>query len=140
MSPDDQVRRLVAMYAFALDDRNYDALASMLADECVLAVGTFRLQGRDEIIASVSGMQTQDPGRHLLGPTIVQVEAADRALAWTDMLGIVPGPDGSHVVAGTWRYHDRVAHVNGRWVFSHRYLHTPAQPLIEGAPALPRMP
>jgi hypothetical protein len=137
MEPSDQIKRLVAMYAFCLDDRDYDALASMLGADCLLAVGEYRLTGRDEIVASVSGMQSQDPGRHLLGPTLVELDGPERASAWTDMVGIVPGPDGTQVIAGTWRYHDRLALIDQRWVFTHRYLLTPAQPPVEGAPALP---
>ena len=137
MNPHEEIRRLVALYAFLLDDRNYPALGALLDDDCLLAVGTFRLTGASEIIASVSGMQSQDPGRHLLGPTVVELEGPGRASAWTDMLGVVPGPDGSQVVAGSWRYHDRVAQVGDRWVFTHRYLHAPAEPLIDGAPPLP---
>lgn len=139
LTPADAIRRLVALYAFSLDDRDYDALGRMLDDDCVLVVGTFSQRGRDEMIASVSNMQSQDPGRHLVGPTVVQLDGPDRASAWTDMVGIVPGTGNTQIIAGTWRYHDRVALIEGRWVFTHRYLHAPAEPLLDGAPPLPSL-
>ena len=137
MKDEDLIKRVIALYAFHLDDRNYDALGDLLGEDCLLAVGDFRLSGRAQILTSVSGMQSQDPGRHLLGPTVVQLDDSGGASAWTDMVGIVPGPDDSQVVAGSWRYHDRLALVGQAWVFTHRYLHLPAQPLMDGAPALP---
>ncbi|MGZ6852571.1 MAG: nuclear transport factor 2 family protein [Mycobacteriaceae bacterium] len=138
MKPVEQIKRLIALYAFALDDRDFSAVGSMLSDDCLMAVGENKLQGRDQIVAAVSHMQSDQPGRHLLGPSVVQLIDPRHASAWTDMVGIVPGPDGAQVVAGTWRYHDRLRYEHGTWVFTHRYLHTPAQPLLPGAPPLPR--
>lgn len=136
-SAEDAVRRLIALYAFKLDDRDYSALATMLHEDCIMAVGTFRLTGRDEMISSVAGMQTQEPGRHLLGPTVVQLDDESHASAWTDMVGIVPGPDNTQIIAGTWRYHDRLVLTEDGWLFTHRFLHSPAEPLMSGAPPVP---
>jgi hypothetical protein len=133
----EAVRRAVALYAFRLDDRDYEGLVEMLHEDCSLFMTGFSQHGREQMLASVSGMQSAVPGRHLVGPTIVEIEGTDQASAWTDMVGIVPGTEGTHVVAGTWRYHDRLVLEDGRWVFTHRYLHAPAESLIEGAPPLP---
>ncbi|WP_207840080.1 nuclear transport factor 2 family protein [Williamsia soli] len=134
---EDAIRRLIALYAFKLDDRDYSALAAMLHEDCVMAVGSFKQTGRDEMIAAVANMQTQEPGRHLLGPTVVQLGDQGHASAWTDMVGIVPGPDSSQVIAGTWRYHDRLVLGEDGWLFTHRFLHSPAEPLMWGAPSVP---
>jgi hypothetical protein len=134
---EDSVRRTIILYNFLLDDRNFSGLAAVLHEQCSMVVGDFRVTGRDNMVAAVSAVQSAEPGRHLLGPSLIRIETPDRASAWTDMIGLVPGPDSTTVVAGTWRYHDRLVHEGGRWLFTHRFLHGPAEALLDGAPPLP---
>lgn len=141
MRLEDEVRRLVVLFGSRIDDRDFDSLAPLLSEDCVIeSLGEFRLDGRDVAIAEMSAHRPAKPGRHVLGPTVVQFDGAERASAWTDMMVVFTDEDGSPGVLGTWRYHDRLAIVDQTWVFTHRYLHRPAQPLTAGAPAVPSAP
>ena len=97
----------------------------------------FEHRGHDAIKEAVAAIQPVKPGKHFTGPPVIDLVSEDTAHAWTDMVTFLFNDDGSLRVAGMSRYHDVIERVDGRWLFTARFMHAPGQTLRPGAPPQP---
>ncbi len=122
------IENLVSRYAELIDAGDFDAVADLLADAVVGAVGEpGGLRGRDELakLFHATTMRHEDGTpltKHVTTNLIVEVdEDADSATArsYFTVFQAVPGHlPLQPIVAG--RYHDRFERRDGRWGFSER--------------------
>jgi hypothetical protein len=94
-----------------------------------------RLVGRDEIVREIGAMQPAAPLKHAVFAPIVELDAPDRARAWTDFATFAQGEAGIGV-ANFATYHDVLAKRDGRWRIAHRTIVSPGeQPPADVGPA-----
>lgn len=74
------VQRALTLFARAMDDRDWTAMADILADEAQGDFGTGRLHGSGAIIELIrSFLDSCGPTQHLLGNVVIDVEG-DKAV------------------------------------------------------------
>jgi hypothetical protein len=142
MDDDYSIRRLMAVYSQLIDDGRWDEWGELFTEDAVFTVWGQAYLGREEIVRAISGMQSGLPGKHVAFATVVELDG-DRALAWTDFLGVAdtgPGQWGrSYGIASAARYYDRLTRHDGRWRFSRRDIRNAGEPLPEGAVPTPAL-
>ncbi|MAG33745.1 MAG: hypothetical protein CL908_22935 [Deltaproteobacteria bacterium] len=118
-----QIRDLLHLYAFFLDDGRGDEFEELFAEDAAFDVLDMRLRGRATIRKQFVG----PPGRlrkHLAFPAVIEIRSPTEALAWSDFIMVrLPDPDGAGPgeVYQMGRYHDRlVKQDDGRWRFAAR--------------------
>ena len=78
-------------------------------------------EGREAIVREIGGMQPDVPGKHVVLQPVIDLDASDRARAWTDLSALITGANGQVVVATIGRYHDRlVKGSDALWRFAER--------------------
>ena len=116
----DAIRRLIAIYAQLLDSRRFDEWGRLFTEDATFLVWGRTYSGRDEIVRELGGMQPDGvQGKHALLQPVIDLEAPDRARAWTDMSVMTQPPEGI-VTATIGRYHDELVVRDGRWHFAQR--------------------
>ena len=140
MDDDRAIRRLITVYSQLLDDGRWDEWGELFTDDAVFTVWDQAYTGRKEIVDAISGMQPEQPGKHVAFATVLDLDG-DRALAWTDFVVLAdtgPGQWGrSYAVATAARYYDRLVRDGTRWRFARRDIRGATEPLPEGAETTP---
>jgi ketosteroid isomerase-like protein len=74
------IQRALTLFARAMDDRDWTAMADILADDAEGDFGTGRLQGSAAIIELIRGyLDNCGPTQHLLGNVVIDVDG-DKAV------------------------------------------------------------
>lgn len=112
-----EIHRLISQFARAMDDRDWERLASILTEDARAEMGAGPLEGRDAIVASIrSYLDVCGPTQHLLGNLLVEVDG-DTAVSrcYVSDMHLGAGPK-SHLTFRTLGdYHDRWRKIDGRW-------------------------
>jgi hypothetical protein len=109
----EQIVNLLSRYCRAIDDRNFDELAELLADDVRVEMGDVT-ESRRELFDYMQE-NLWPAGRHLcLNPSVTVNGGA--AHADSDWIWLDP----SFEIAGAGRYSDEFRRVDGRWVFAVR--------------------
>lgn len=140
-----EIEDLMARYLFALDFFDADSYAETFAEDGVLdwAMGT--IEGREAIRAEAAGMKEgmarvfgQDTLlRHFVTNIAITVQG-DRAstrAAWFEAYN--NGPNGSPAMGTFGHYEDKLARIEGRWLFKRRKI---VNEFLEGRKAGPDNP
>lgn len=110
------IERALIRFARAMDDRDWEGLSQILADDAVGELGTGRLEGSAAIIELIRGfLDNCGVTQHLLGNVLVDVDG-DRATsrAYVQDLHLSrSNPDLTFHTLGD--YHDRWERRDGRW-------------------------
>jgi ketosteroid isomerase-like protein len=115
------IRDLVARYAFAIDDRDFDALHELYARDAVFEGSVETAVGRDAVVDYLRRqMQRYGPTMH--SPHIQTIDWGEAGTA----SGVVSvhaeqALDGTLVIVA-FRYYDRYRFEDGRWRFVERRL------------------
>jgi 3-phenylpropionate/cinnamic acid dioxygenase small subunit len=120
----EAIRRLIALYPQLLDAKRLAEWGGLFAEDAVFDVFGRRLAGRAEIVREIGAMQPAAPLKHAVFAPIIELDAPDRARAWTDFATFASGPSGISV-ANFATYHDRLARHAGRWRIAHRTIVSP---------------
>jgi len=140
MDDEQAIRRLIMLYSQLLDDCRWDEWAELFSEDAVFSVWGESHVGRDAILAAISGIQPEMPGKHVAFATVLDVDG-DQALAWTDFVALAdngPGQWGrSYIIATAARYYDRIVRDDGRWRFARREIRMAGDPLPDGAVPTP---
>ena len=113
-----------ALYAFAraMDERDWQAIGSVMAEDATADMGTGPLNGREEVIALMrSFLDDCGPTQHLLGNLVIDV-TGDQATSRCYVTDMHKGMgDKGHLTFSTLgEYHDRWQKVDGGWRMVHR--------------------
>lgn len=117
------IERALILFARAMDDRNWEAMADILAEDAHGDFGTGRLVGSAAIIGLIRGfLDGCGPTQHLLGNVVVDVAgntATSRAYIRDVHLNAAADPSTRFYTLGdyhdTWRRGD-----DGRWRLAER--------------------
>jgi nitroreductase len=109
----EEILNVMSRYCRAVDDRDWDGLAQLLADDVRFEMGDVT-ESRDELFAYMKA-NLWPAGRHLYMNPAVTVDG-DTAHVDSDWVWLDP----TFAVGGTGRYSDDLKRINGRWVFSAR--------------------
>lgn len=115
----EAIRRLIALYPQLLDAKRLEAWGGLFAEDAVFDVFGRRLVGRAAIVREIGAMQPAAPLKHAVFAPIVELDAPDRARAWTDFATFAQG-DAGIAIANFATYHDALAKQGGRWRIAHR--------------------
>jgi uncharacterized protein (TIGR02246 family) len=126
----EAIRRVIALYPQLLDARRLADWGGLFAEDAIFDVFGRTLRGRDEIVREIGKMQPAAPLKHAVLAPIVELDAPDRARAWTDFATLAQGEAGI-AIANFAIYHDTLAKRDGRWRIAHRTIVSPG----EAAPA-----
>lgn len=116
MSDERDIERALIRFARAMDDRDWDIMNEILADDAAGDFGTGRLQGSQPIIAMIRGfLDSCGVTQHLLANVLIDVNG-DRAVtrAYVQDLHLSrSNPDLTFHTLGD--YHDQWERRDGRW-------------------------
>jgi uncharacterized protein (TIGR02246 family) len=126
MSDLEAIRRLIALYPQLLDAKRLAEWGGLFLEDAVFDVFGRRLVGRDEIVREIGAMQPAAPLKHAVFAPIVELDAPDRARAWTDFATFAQG-EAAIGVANFATYHDVLAKRDGRWRIAHRTIVSPGE-------------
>ncbi len=132
----DAIRRLIALYPQLLDAKRLEEWGGLFAEDAIFDVFGRRLVGRAEIAREVGAMQPAAPLKHAVFAPIVELDAPDRARAWTDFATFAQGPSGISI-ANFATYHDVLAKRDGRWRIAHRTIVSAGEKPPEDVGAVP---
>ncbi len=119
------IQEVITRYAFALDRRDPEMLASCFTSDAVFEfVGVRRTAGVDNIKWAAKRLERYSKTQHQLGTQLIQVQG-DEADAETYVVAYHWGNEGGAerevmVVGG--RYVDRLVRRDGRWLIRQRTL------------------
>ena len=136
---EEQIRRLIVLYSFLLDEQDYTNWGQTLAEDAMLVLGEWVLKGREEIVAKISAVQPARPGKHMVGPPLIERVDDATAHAFTDMTTMLYGEDGKLFVAAVHRYHDVIRLGPAGWRFAERHMTGTGMALSSEAPRLPTL-
>lgn len=135
-SDEADIRRLIILYGFLLDDRRFDEWADLFTPDatCMGHVG------RPAIVQAIAHMQCSAGNKHIACSSLINL-SGDRALAWTDGFGLVdagPGDGAARSYAFfPLRYYDQLVREKDRWRFARRDVRLPGRPPPEGSVEVP---
>jgi uncharacterized protein (TIGR02246 family) len=115
------IRRLLAEYCHAYDDKRADDFAALFTDDAEFRVFGQVRRGRQEIHDHI-GVQAPGmaPGQHVTYNSVIDIDpGGDTARAWTDFLYLRKDGAG-HTISNAGRYHDRLVRDADRWRFRTR--------------------
>jgi uncharacterized protein (TIGR02246 family) len=117
-----EIQRLFFDYGHHLDAGDFDAYASLFAEDGEVKLGPVgRAKGREEIRALMEGMIGASAGQsyHVIsGPRVeLDGDTATSEVMWTV---VSRGADGQAVLSMTGRHRDRLVREDGRWRFQER--------------------
>jgi uncharacterized protein (TIGR02246 family) len=114
----EEIRRLIATYAIAYDDKDWDTFAELWADDAAFAVEDQAWQGKEALLDFLTTCLPDDyNGKHMNSPALIEIAAdGQSATARTDVVWITQSFE-NQIVA---RYNDELARVEGRWLFKRR--------------------
>ena len=118
----EEIRLLLLDYGRHLDNRDFEAYASLFAADGEWVGGFGSVRGRDNVQAFMEKNMGTAPNRaktyHLLSNFVISVKG-DTATAWSRWAFVVPGANGA-TIAQAGRYDDTLVRENGRWRFRKR--------------------
>jgi uncharacterized protein (TIGR02246 family) len=128
----EEIRRVIATYAIAYDDKDWDTFAELWADDAAFAVEDQAWEGKQAVLDFLTTCLPDDyNGKHMNSPPLIEIAAdGQSATAKTDVVWITQGFE-NQIVA---RYNDQFARVDGRWLFKRR-----AETTVEFRPGPPPM-
>ena len=115
----DAIRRLIALYPQLLDAKRLEEWGGLFAEDAIFDVFGRRLVGRAEIVREIGAMQPATPLKHAVFAPIVELDAPDRARAWTDFATFAQS-DAGIAIANFATYHDVLTKQGGRWRIAQR--------------------
>jgi uncharacterized protein (TIGR02246 family) len=133
----DAVRRVVALYAQLVDDKRFSEWGDLFTADARFVARGRRIDGRDEIVATISSMMSEASTKHLTAHPVVDLVEPDRACSWTDITTFVKSETGVAVVTIA-RAYDELRREDGRWRISSRVLvqtGDPVPPDVAPSPA-----
>lgn len=126
----EQIRKLIARYAQAIDDARYDDLASLFAEdaEWVTPEGSVRgPQGVRDFMSAYRrrGAASDTKTKHLATNSVIDIDG-DTATALSDFIVVRSGPADGGTVVRAGRYEDAFTKQDGEWRFAKRVHHSSA--------------
>ena len=120
------IQRIIADYAAHLDAQDFEAYASLFAEDGIWQNGETIRNGRDEIKEMLVGLFGTPPegfvnseSYHLVSNIEVNVDG-DTATAHSRHLLVMRGEEGAPVPELAGRYEDEFVRVDGAWKIAHR--------------------
>lgn len=115
------IRRLLAEYCHAFDDRRPDAFADLFTEAAEFRVFGQTRTGRSEIRDNIGAQQPgMPPGQHVTYNSVIDIDpSGTTARAWTDFLYLRKEGDAPTVTTAG-RYHDELIREPDRWRFRAR--------------------
>ena len=113
----DGVEQAMARYVHALDDRDWEALRGVFAEDCTFHMGE-AVRGVDNIVAALSRHSTgAPPSRHLVSGLEITEAGEDEVATVSDWAVLVPSGD-AWVVSRFARHNDRLRRQGDEWVYT----------------------
>jgi uncharacterized protein (TIGR02246 family) len=115
----EEIRRLIATYAIAYDDKDWDTFAELWTDDAAFTVeGQGAWEGKQALLEFLTNCLPADyDGKHMNSPSLIEVGPdGQSATARTDVVWITQAFE-NQIVA---RYNDQLVRVDGRWLFRRR--------------------
>lgn len=110
-----EIERALYRAARAMDDRDWNALAAILAEDAVGDLGTGRLDGAAAIIGVIRGfLDSCGPTQHLVGNVVVEV-TGDTAVSRAYVHDLHLSADTTHRFYTMGDYRDGWQRRDGRW-------------------------
>jgi uncharacterized protein (TIGR02246 family) len=114
----EEIRRLIATYAIAYDDKDWDAFSELWADDAAFAVEGQAWEGKQALLEFLTTCLPDDyDGKHMNSPPLIEIAPdGESATARTDVVWITQSFENQ--IVG--RYNDQLVRVDGRWLFKRR--------------------
>ncbi|WP_334143593.1 nuclear transport factor 2 family protein [Rhabdothermincola sp.] len=121
MTPEEGIRRTLALYCQLCDDGRFDEWADLYVDDAEFHVMGITHRGRAAIKAFIEkGQPPERRGKHLCANPLIDLdEGGTGARAVTDYV-FVGRAGGGLAITSAGRYHDRLVLDGGRWRFARR--------------------
>src|SRR3990172_10434988 len=105
-----QIERVLALYGQLLDDLRMEEWGDLFTKDAVWSIPGRSFRGRDAIVRGVRAMEPHTPGRvkHVVFTPVVELDGADAARSWSDLLAFVRNEDDTWRIAAVGRYVDRL--------------------------------
>ena len=121
---ENDIRKLVALYAQRADDYAIDAWAGLFIEDGALHMGSKTVQGQPGLREWLAQVQASvGRTRHMMVNAVISVETADTATGSVDML-MLTRVDDTWVNRGAPRYRDRYVRTPAGWRFAERTIET----------------
>lgn len=119
---DAEIRNVIGTYSQCVDDRRFDDLRAVLADDFTFDVGGDVVHGAAAFVERLSSRPAPDhPRAHMTSNVVVRVGAeGDHATTTVDLLYVGRGADGTWTILSRARYDDELVKRDGRWLFRSR--------------------
>jgi uncharacterized protein (TIGR02246 family) len=112
-----EIRDQIARYAIFFDDKDWEGFAELWADDAAFVGPGMAFEGKQAVLDFLTTCLPADyNGKHMNGPTLVELLEPGRARARTDVVWITMDFE-NRIVA---RYDDIFRLVGGRWLFERR--------------------
>lgn len=121
MTPEESIRRTLALYCQLCDEGRFDEWAELYVDDAELHVMGTTHRGRTAIRAFIEkGQPPERRGKHVCANPVIDLdESATTAWAVTDYVFVARGAQGLTITSAG-RYHDRLVLDGDRWRFARR--------------------
>jgi ketosteroid isomerase-like protein len=124
MNDYEDIRRVLAKYCRAIDDRDFAAFEAIWTPDAKLLIGRNAFEGREAIVAVISEAASQSaPGAHA-GYNVEISLTGSRADVTSDYLAF--GPDRRLETSG--RYTDEFVKADGAWLVNQRRISVRLRP------------
>jgi hypothetical protein len=112
-----EIQRALSQFAWAMDERNWECLATILTEDAKADMGAGPLDGRDAIISSIRRyLDVCGPTQHLLGNLLIEVDGdTARSRCYVSDMHLGAGPKAHLTFCTLGDYHDRWQKIDGRW-------------------------
>lgn len=118
-NPEEAIRNAMAIYAHAVDDRDYSRLEAIFDGETVYVLTSRTCHGVNEAVDALGAALSDHPrDRHLV--TNVRIEVDGKAARASSDWYLVAPTDGAWEIVAAGRYRDELEYKDHRWVFSRR--------------------
>ena len=114
----EEIRRVIATYAIAYDDKDWETFAELWTEDAAFAVAGQAWEGKAALLEFLTTCLPDDyDGKHMNSPPLIEVATdGESATARTDVVWITQSFENQ--IVG--RYNDQFARVDGRWLFKRR--------------------
>lgn len=119
-SPEESIRNAMAVYATAIDDRDYDRLREVFDDDTTYVLTSRTCHGVGDAIDALRGALADHPrDRHLIANVHIVV-VGEQATATSDWYLVAPPEADAWRIVQAGRYRDVLTCSDDRWVFARR--------------------
>ena len=127
-----EIRDVIARYAIHYDDKDWEAFATLWAEEAAFVANGVAFEGRESLLGFLTTCLPEGySGKHMNSPPLVELAPdGERATAKTDVVWI--SQDFENRIVG--RYDDVFVRRDGRWLFLRRVEST--VPFTPGPPPM----